>query len=45
MPRFRASGHGDLYVRARVVLPTGLSDEAKVAARTFVELTRQPDPR
>ena len=45
MPRFRASGHGDLYVRARVVLPTGLSDEAKVAARTFVEITGQPDPR
>ncbi len=44
MPRFRASGHGDLYVRARVVLPVGLSEPAKAAARTFFDLVRQPDP-
>ena len=45
MPRFRATGHGDLYVKARVVLPTDLSDEAKAAARTFLDLVDQPDPR
>ena len=45
MPRFRASGHGDLYVKARVVIPTAFPDEATDAARTFFDLTRQPDPR
>ncbi len=45
MPRFKATGHGDLYVKARVILPTHLSDEAEVAARSFLELARQPDPR
>lgn len=45
MPRFRANGHGDLYVKARVVLPTDLSDEARVAARGFFDLVGQPDPR
>lgn len=45
MPRFRASGHGDLYVRARVVLPTAPSDEAKAAARAFFDLVNQPSPR
>ena len=45
MPRFKASGHGDLYVKARVVIPTALPDEAAAAARTFFDLTRQPDPR
>lgn len=45
MPRFRAEGHGDLYVKARVVLPTGLSEEAREAARRFFELAHQPDPR
>jgi curved DNA-binding protein len=45
MPRFRASGHGDLYVKARVVLPTNLSDEAQATARTFVDLVDQPSPR
>jgi curved DNA-binding protein len=45
MPRFRAAGHGDLYVRARVVLPTALTDEAKAAARAFLELVHQPEPR
>ena len=42
MPRFRADGHGDLYVKARVVLPTDLSDEARDAARTFLDLVDQP---
>jgi DnaJ-class molecular chaperone len=45
MPRFKATGHGDLFVKAKVVLPTNLSDEAKAAAKTFTELVRQPDPR
>lgn len=45
MPRFKATGHGDLYVKARVVLPTGLSDEARAAARAFFDLVKQPDPR
>ena len=45
MPRFKASGHGDLYVKARVVLPGGLSDEATAAARAFFDLIKQPDPR
>ena len=45
MPRFRATGHGDLYARARVVLPTELSDEARDAATRFIELADQPDPR
>jgi curved DNA-binding protein len=45
MPRFNAEGSGDLYVRVRVVLPTNLSDEAKAAARRFLDLAPQPDPR
>jgi curved DNA-binding protein len=45
MPRFRANGHGDLYAKARVILPTNLSDEAKAAATAFFELVDQPDPR
>ncbi len=45
MPRFRATGHGDLYARARVILPAPLSDEASDAARRFIELADQPDPR
>jgi curved DNA-binding protein len=45
MPKFRGEGHGDLFVRARVVLPTELTDEAKEAARSFLDLVDQPDPR
>ena len=44
LPRFRADGHGDVLVRVRVVLPT-LSDEARDAARRFIDITNQPDPR
>jgi curved DNA-binding protein len=44
MPRFKASGHGDLYVKARVILPTNLSDEAKAAARPFFDLVKPTDP-
>jgi curved DNA-binding protein len=45
MPRFKANGHGDLYARARVILPTDLSDEATAAARQFFDLVKQPNPR
>jgi curved DNA-binding protein len=45
MPRFKASGNGDLYVKAKVVLPTRLTDEAREAARRFLDLVDQPDPR
>jgi curved DNA-binding protein len=45
MPRFRGGGHGDLYVRTRVVLPTGLDEEARRLVRELAERTRQPDPR
>jgi len=45
MPRFKADGHGDLYVKAKVVLPAGLSADAKAAADRFLSLVDQPDPR
>jgi curved DNA-binding protein len=45
MPRFRGDGAGDLYVKTKVVLPTNLTDEAKDAARRFLDLAKQPDPR
>ena len=45
MPRLKGEGSGDLYVRVRVVLPTGLDNDARAAARTFLDLARQPDPR
>jgi curved DNA-binding protein len=45
MPRFKAEGFGDLRVRVRVVLPTDLSDEAAAAARRFLDLVHQPNPR
>ncbi|HVM29212.1 MAG TPA: J domain-containing protein [Candidatus Limnocylindrales bacterium] len=45
LPRFRGEGRGDLYAKVRVVLPTGLSSEARAAAEAFLELADQPDPR
>jgi len=45
MPRFNAEGFGDLYVKAKVVLPTGLSDDARDAAASFFDLIDQSDPR
>ena len=45
LPRFRKEGRGDLYARVRVVLPTGLSAEAKEAAEGFLDLANQPEPR
>ena len=44
MPKFRADGRGDLYVKVRVVLPTGLDDEAKELAKAFLDHVAQPDP-
>ena len=41
----KGDGAGDLYVKVRVVLPTSLADEAKDAARAFLDLADQPDPR
>ncbi len=45
LPRFKGTGHGDLFVKVRIVLPADLSDEAKAAARQFIDLVDQPDPR
>jgi curved DNA-binding protein len=45
MPRLKGDGDGDLYVRVRVVLPRDLSDEAKTAAKSFLDLAAQPNPR
>ena len=45
MPRFRADGKGDLYVKAKVIIPADLTPEAHTAADRFLELTDQPDPR
>jgi curved DNA-binding protein len=45
MPHLRGEGVGDLYARVRVVLPTNLSEEARAAARAFLDLIDQPDPR
>jgi DnaJ-class molecular chaperone len=45
MPRFKGDGTGDLFVKVKVVLPTDLSDAAAAAARKFLDLVDQPDPR
>jgi len=45
MPRLRAEGAGDLYVRVKVILPNHLSDDARAAAQRLFELVDQPDPR
>ena len=45
LPMFRGEGHGDLYVKVRVVLPTDLSEEARQAAKRFLDLADQKDPR
>jgi DnaJ-class molecular chaperone len=44
MPRLRGDGNGDLYARARVILPK-LDDDAAEAARAFLDKVHQPDPR
>ena len=45
MPRLKGDGTGDLYLKLKVVLPAALSDEARDAARAFIDLVDQPDPR
>ena len=45
MPRFKATGFGDLYAKAKVILPTDLSDEARTAAEALFALIDQPSPR
>jgi DnaJ-class molecular chaperone len=45
MPRLGGGAPGDLYAKARVVLPTDLSDEARDSARRLFDLIQQPDPR
>ncbi len=45
MPHFKSTGHGDLLVKAKVILPGHLSEEATAAARTLFDLIQQPDPR
>jgi len=45
MPRFKATGHGDLFVKAKVVLPSALSEEAVAAATALFRLVDQPSPR
>jgi curved DNA-binding protein len=45
MPRMKEGGAGDLYVRVRVVLPPKLDEGQAEAARTFLDLVDQPDPR
>ena len=45
MPRMKGDGTGDLYLKVKVVLPTVLEGEAREAAKAFLELVDQPDPR
>jgi curved DNA-binding protein len=45
MPKMKDGGAGDLYVKVRVVLPTAMSDRATDAAKAFLDLVDQPDPR
>lgn len=42
LPRFRAEGHGDLFVKVRPVLPSNLTPEALRAAERFLDLAEQP---
>jgi curved DNA-binding protein len=45
LPHLRGAGVGNAMVKVRVVLPSGLNPEAEEAARSFLELVDQPDPR
>jgi curved DNA-binding protein len=45
MPRFNANGFGDLYARAKLILPTDLTPEARATAEAFFDLVDQPSPR
>jgi molecular chaperone DnaJ len=45
MPVLRKEDVGDLLAKVRVVLPANLTPEAQEAARAFLALVNQPDPR
>ena len=45
MPRMKGGGAGDLYVKVRLVLPPALDERQAKAARAFLDLVDQPDPR
>jgi curved DNA-binding protein len=45
MPKIKDGGTGDLYVKVRVLLPTKMSAEARDAARMFLDLVDEPNPR
>lgn len=45
MPKMKDGGAGDLYLKARVVLPTKLDETQLEAARAFLDAVDQPDPR
>jgi curved DNA-binding protein len=45
MPVLRKDDVGDILAKVRVVLPTNLGPEAEEAARHFIDLVDQPDPR
>jgi curved DNA-binding protein len=45
MPRMKGDGAGDLYLRVKVVLPPKLDERQAEAARAFLDLVDQPDPR
>jgi curved DNA-binding protein len=45
MPHLKGDGQGDLYAKVRVALPTKLDPEAEKAARSFLDLVNQSDPR
>jgi DnaJ-class molecular chaperone len=45
MPNLRGGGTGDILAKVRVVLPTNLEPEAEKAARRFLDIVEQPDPR
>jgi len=45
MPKLRAEGAGDLYVTIKVILPSNLGDDARTAAKQFLDLAAQPTPR
>jgi curved DNA-binding protein len=45
MPHLRGDGVGDMLVKVRVLLPSALDPQVEQAARTFLDLVDQPDPR
>ena len=45
MPVLRKDDVGDILAKVRVVLPTNLTPEAEEAARKFIDIVNQPDPR